>query len=122
MAKTDEDLAQGVDRMLELNGSYSGIDLEVKRGVTRPVWAPGLPETMALYEQARSLAGEIGLDLPHGSRGGGSDGNFTGALGYPTLDGLGVLGDGLHTLNEHIDVRSLVPRAQLMAGLMMTLE
>lgn len=122
MAKTDEDLAKGVERMLALNGAYSGIDLEVTRGVTRPVWAPDLAATAELYDQAKSIAGEIGFNLPHGSRGGGSDGNFTGALGYPTLDGLGVQGDGLHTLNEHIDVRSLVPRAQLMAGLMMTLQ
>ncbi len=121
MAKTDADLEQGVERMLALNGSHSGIELEVTRGVTRPVWAPDLPSTAALYEQARALAGGIGFDLPHGSRGGGSDGNFTGARGFPTLDGLGVQGDGLHTLNEHIDVSSLVPRAKLMASLMMTL-
>ncbi|MEM7425512.1 MAG: M20/M25/M40 family metallo-hydrolase [Pseudomonadota bacterium] len=121
MAKTDADLAHGVDRMLALNGNHAGIELEVRRGVTRPVWAPGLPATMKLYEQARDLAGAIGFDLPHGSRGGGSDGTFTGALGLATLDGLGVEGDGLHTLNEHIDIRSLVPRAQLMASLMMTL-
>ncbi len=121
MAKTDADLDQGVKRMLALNGGHNGIELEVTRGVTRPVWAPDTPETMALYEQARTLAGEIGFELPHGSRGGGSDGNFTGALGLPTLDGLGVQGDGLHTLNEHIDIRSLVSRGKLLACLMMTL-
>ena len=53
--------------------------------------------TMALYERAKSLAKSLGLDLPHESAGGGSDGNFTGAMGIPTLDGLGVIGAGIHT-------------------------
>ena len=122
MAKKQEDLDQGVERMLALAGSHDGIVFEVERGVTRPVWEPGQPGTMALYDAAKSIAAEIGFEISHGSRGGGSDGNFTGALGMATLDGLGVEGNGLHTLNEHIDVRSLVPRARLLAGLMETLS
>ena len=51
---------------------------------------------------------------------GGSDGNFTGAMGIPTLDGLGVLGAGGHTLGEHLLVDSLVPRGRLLAGLLAT--
>ena len=62
------------------------------------------------------------MDLPHGSVGGGSDGNFTGAMGIPTLDGLGVRGAGIHTLEEHIEVESLVQRGRLMAGLLATLD
>jgi glutamate carboxypeptidase len=54
------------------------------------------PATMGLYERARRIAGEIGFELPHGQHGGGSDGNFTGAMGVATLDGLGVMG-GAHT-------------------------
>ena len=57
-----------------------------------------------------------------GSAGGGSDGNFTGAMGIPTLDGLGVRGADAHTLNEHIEVDSLAERGRLMAGLLATLE
>jgi glutamate carboxypeptidase len=76
---------------------------------------------MALYEQARAVGVKIGLDLTHGSSGGGSDGNFTGAMGLPTLDGLGVRGADYHTLNEHIEVDSLVERGRLIAGLLATL-
>lgn len=118
MAKKQEDLDKGIEQMLALSGTHAGIDFTVTRGVTRPVWEPGQPGTMALYELAHKIAAEIGFEISHGSRGGGSDGNFTGALGMATLDGLGVVGNGLHTLNEHIDVRSLVPRAQMLAGLM----
>ena len=64
-----------------------------------------MPARMALYDKASGIAASIGLDLPHGSAGGGSDGNFTGAMGIPTLDGLGVRGADPHTLNEHIDSR-----------------
>jgi glutamate carboxypeptidase len=54
--------------------------------------------------------------------GGGSDGNFTGALGIPTLDGLGVIGDGPHTHDEHLLVSCLVPRTRLLVRLFETLD
>jgi glutamate carboxypeptidase len=73
---------------------------------------------MALYETARGIASRIGFDITHQSSGGGSDGNFTGAMGVPTLDGLGVQGAGGHTLEEHLLLDSLVPRAKLLAGLL----
>jgi glutamate carboxypeptidase len=76
---------------------------------------------MALYAHARGLAQAIGFDINHQSSGGGSDGNFTGAMGIPTLDGLGIGGAGAHTLNEHVTVASLVPRTKLLAGLFATL-
>jgi glutamate carboxypeptidase len=71
-----------------------------------------------LYEQARGIAKDLGAELPHASAGGGSDGNFTGAMGIPTLDGLGVRGANAHTLDEHIEVDSLADRGRLMAGLL----
>ena len=120
MAKRQADLDQGVARMLALSGTEDGVAFEVTRGVTRPVWEPDAG-TMALYEHARGIARTLGLDLPHGSAGGGSDGNFTGANGVPTLDGLGVRGGGGHTLEEHLEVESLVQRGRLMAGLLTTL-
>ncbi|MGO4839234.1 M20/M25/M40 family metallo-hydrolase, partial [Rhizobiaceae sp. 2RAB30] len=64
----------------------------------------------------------IGLSLPRIVSGGGSDGNFTGALGVPTLDGLGALGQLHHTLEEHILIDSLAERGRLMAGLLTKLE
>ena len=71
-----------------------------------------------LYGQAREIAQELGVDLREGGTGGGSDGNFTAALGVPTLDGLGAVGDGAHALHEHIDVEALPVRAALLAGLL----
>jgi len=120
MAKRQADLDRGVERMLALSGTANDVTFKVTRGVTRPVWEPDAG-TMALYEKARDVAASMGLDLPHGSVGGGSDGNFTGAMGIPTLDGLGVRGADAHTLNEHIEVDSLAERGRLMAGLLATL-
>jgi glutamate carboxypeptidase len=119
MAKRQADLDRGVERMLALNDQGETSFL-VERGVTRPVWEPDAG-TMALYERARSLAAQLGIELTHYSAGGGSDGNFTGAMGIPTLDGLGLEGGGGHTLQEHIVVPSLARRGRLMAGLLATL-
>ncbi len=121
MAKRQADLDRGVERMLALSATSDGVTFKVTRGVTRPVWEPDAG-TMALYEKARGVASQMGLELPHGSAGGGSDGNFTGAMGIPTLDGLGVRGADAHTLNEHIEVDSLAERGRLMAGLLATLD
>ncbi len=122
MAKRQADLDAGVERMLALgHQGEDGVSFHIERGVVRPVWEPD-EGTMQLYETARMVASSLGLDLPHGSAGGGSDGNFTGAAGIPTLDGLGLRGAGYHTLSEYIEVDSLTERARLMAGLLMTLS
>ncbi|MGQ7243536.1 M20/M25/M40 family metallo-hydrolase [Salinicola sp. V024] len=121
MAKRQADLDRGIERMLALNQrDADGVGFEVKLGVVRPVWEAD-EATLSLYAQARLIANALQMPLPHASSGGGSDGNFTGAMGLPTLDGLGVRGAGIHTLNEHIEINSLVDRARLMAGLMATL-
>jgi glutamate carboxypeptidase len=121
MAKRQADLDQGVERMLALTGTADDVAFTVTRGVTRPVWEPDAA-SLELYETARGIAKALGFDIPHKSAGGGSDGNFTGAMGIPTLDGLGVQGAGYHTLDEHILVDSLVQRGRLMAGLLATLS
>lgn len=94
---------------------------EVTEGLGRPPFAK-TPAIQALYDHATMLAAEAGLPSA-GERvaGGGSDGNFTGAMGVTTLDGLGVQGALAHTLEEHVLIDSLVPRAKLLAGLMTTL-
>jgi glutamate carboxypeptidase len=120
MAKRQEDLDRGVARMLVLSASSNDVQFKVTRGVTRPVWEPD-GKVMALYETARGIARELGYDISSQSSGGGSDGNFTGAMGIATLDGLGVQGAGAHTLDEHIVVESLAYRGKLMAGLLATL-
>lgn len=121
MAKRQEDLDAGVAKMLALNAPGAEVAFEVKRGVTRPVWEPG-EGTLALYEMAKGFAAELGIEAWRQSSGGGSDGNFTGAMGLATLDGLGVEGAGIHTLDEHIHVPTLVSRGKIMAGLLATLE
>ncbi len=121
MAKRQADLDRGVERMLALAGTEDGVRFTVNQTVTRPVWEPDA-RTLALHARADAIAGRIGIPLPHRSAGGGSDGNFTGAMGVPTLDGLGVLGAGGHTLEEHLLVDSLVTRGRLLAGLLATLD
>jgi len=122
MAKRQADLDSGVERMLALTkGDDQSGRFIVTRGVTRPVWEPN-GKTMAMYETAKRLAAQLGIDLKHESSGGGSDANFTGALGIASLDGLGVCGAGAHTLQEHILVDSLPQRARLLTGLLMELS
>ncbi|MDX2156549.1 MAG: M20/M25/M40 family metallo-hydrolase [Hyphomicrobiaceae bacterium] len=107
--------------MRALEDENDGIRVTVERGPVRPLWTPHR-ETMALFEKAHGLAAGIGFELKHGSFGGGSDGNFTGALGIATLDGLGVDGGGAHTFEEHLLVSSLEPRCRLFAELLATLS
>lgn len=122
MAKTQKDLEDGVARIMALAGTKDDVELIVTRGVTRPVWEPGQPQDMKLFDFANEVAKEIGFTMTAQSSGGGSDGNFTGALGVPTLDSIGVRGEGLHTLGEYIFQDSLVERARLHAGLFLRLE
>ena len=91
---------------LELAGGIERPPLERTEGVRR------------LYEQAQRVARDLGHELQEGGTGGGSDGNFTSALGVPTLDGLGPQGDGAHALHEHVVLADLPWRAALLAGLM----
>ena len=121
MAKRQEDLDRGVTAMLGLRATGNDVQFKVERTVTRPVWEPD-ERTNALWRHARTIALGLGYDIPAQSSGGGSDGNFTGAMGIATLDGLGLAGDGFHTLNEHIHIDSLARRGRLLAGLLATLE
>jgi glutamate carboxypeptidase len=85
---------------------------------------PPLERTAAvreLFGHARFLMRDVGLTLEQASTGGGSDGNFTAALGVPTLDGLGAVGDGAHSPREHVLIRALPERAALLAGLLASL-
>lgn len=121
MAKRQEDLDRGVARMLALSGSHDGTSFEVTRGVTRPVWTT-TEAVMALHARAQAIAQGLGFEINPQYSGGGSDGNFTGAMGIPTLDGLGAEGGGAHTSGEYIVVDSLARRGRLMAGLLATLD
>lgn len=108
-------------RILALRARTAGCRLTVTGGMNRPPYAE-TPAIVALYEKAREIARGVGERLPRQHRGGGSDGNFTAALGVPTLDGLGCPGSGAHASHEHILWRHLAPRAALLAGLLETLD
>jgi glutamate carboxypeptidase len=108
-------------RILGLESRVPGCSVVVEGGMNRPPYAES-PAIVALYERARSLADRAGVMLPRQHRSGGSDGNFTAAMGIPTLDGLGCPGAGAHAVHEHILWRELAPRAALMAGLLETLD
>ena len=95
----------------------AGAKVEITGGFERPP-LERTAEVVKLFEMARSVAAEVGVALEEGSAGGGSDGNLTAALGVPTLDGFGAVGDGAHALHEHVEIDALVPRAAVIAGLL----
>jgi len=90
--------------------------LTVSGGINRPPMERK-PGTVALFRKARALAAEMGFVLDEAATGGGSDGNFTAALGIPTLDGMGAVGVGAHAVHEHVVKKHLVERTALLAGM-----
>jgi glutamate carboxypeptidase len=110
-----------INRQLRaLRPILKGARVEVRGGADRPP----LERTAAvrkLFGVAQELMQEMGLPLGEASTGGGSDGSFTAALGVPTLDGLGAVGDGAHSPREHVVISKLPERAALIAGLLATL-
>lgn len=108
-------------RILGLEAQEPDFRVSVTGGMNRPPFER-TPGVAALFDHARALAAEFGHDLGEVPRtGGGSDGNFTVAVGSPTLDGLGIDGDGAHTLSEYGLISSIAPQAKLMARLLETL-
>ncbi|MCH9675137.1 MAG: M20/M25/M40 family metallo-hydrolase [Gammaproteobacteria bacterium] len=109
------------ERVLGLTAHDPDVTLLVTGGMNRPPYEKdaGIAK---LHEHARRLAKDIGFELDDVKTGGGSDGNFTAALGIPTLDGLGVDGHGAHAHNEHLLYSSLEPRTKLLLKLFETLE
>lgn len=90
--------------------------LTVTGGLNRPPMER-TKEIGALFAKARGMAAELGVDLEESSTGGGSDGNFSAALGVPTLDGLGTVGEGAHAVNESILIDRIADRTALLAKL-----
>jgi glutamate carboxypeptidase len=78
--------------------------------------------TIALFKKARRLAAELGFELDEAGTGGGSDGNFTAALGVPTLDGMGAVGEGAHAAHESVLIEHLVPRTALLAAMIASVD
>jgi glutamate carboxypeptidase len=86
-------------------------------GINRPPMER-TPGTVKLYQHARALARELGFELAEAATGGASDGNFTSAMGVPTLDGMGAVGEGAHASHESILIEHLAPRTALLAGML----
>ncbi len=91
--------------------------LEVSGGINRPPMER-TPGTVNLFRQAQRLGREIGVEIEESATGGGSDGNFTSALGIPTLDGLGGVGEGAHATHESILIDRIADRVALLAKLL----
>src|SRR6516165_6634707 len=109
-------------KLKALKSSRPDIETTVTGKITRPPFVRGRGVDL-VFDKAATIAKEIGFNLKRAPRvGGGSDGNFTVAMGIPTLDGLGVDGDGAHTNHEYMLFSSIKPRTRLLQGLMEQLE
>jgi glutamate carboxypeptidase len=106
-------------RLHSLRAIHGGARLEITGGFDRPPLERKM--SAALFARAKSLAGQMDLTVGECTVGGGSDGNFTASLGVPTLDGLGAVGDGAHSANEHILIHTMPARAALLASLLVTI-
>ena len=110
-------MTEAIRRIRPVNPDAS---LIVSGRMNRPPWETS-PAGQTLFERAQRVGANMGLDLWPAGTGGGSDGNFTAALGIPTLDGLGVVGNDAHAVSEWVDLASLPRRAALLAELVMDL-
>jgi glutamate carboxypeptidase len=114
------DAAELEQRFRELKPFDPDCSLEISGGINRPPMER-TEGTQRLFRVAQELGRAIGMEVQESSTGGGSDGNFTSALGIPTLDGLGALGEGAHASNESIVIEELPRRTALLAGLLQSL-
>ena len=103
-------------RVKALHPVNNRCSLQIEGGVNRPP-LERTKQVAALFQTAQKIAQELGFPLAEIAVGGGSDGNFTGGLGIPTLDGLGAVGDGAHASHEYVVAAELPRRAALLAGL-----
>lgn len=124
-ARVDVRIPRGSDqarierKMFALKAVHPQARLKIEGGINRPP----MERKMAadLFAKARALASQLGFDVKDAATGGGSDGNFSAALGIPTLDGLGGVGEGAHALHEYVIISELPRRAALLAALLATL-
>jgi glutamate carboxypeptidase len=103
-------------RLHSLKPVHRGAKLEIRGGFDRPPLER--KHSATLFTRAKAIARELGFPLGEAAAGGGSDGNFTAALGIPTLDGLGAVGDGAHATYEHVVTSAMPQRAALLAALL----
>jgi glutamate carboxypeptidase len=118
-AGTTTDMRALERKLRTLRPILPGARMHFRGGFSRPPLERKM--SAALYGHAQQVAQAMGLSLKEAFVGGGSDGNFTAALGVPTLDGLGAVGEGAHSANEYVIVSALPERAALLAGILATL-
>jgi glutamate carboxypeptidase len=116
-AREGRRMTENIRKLRPMNRRAS---LIISGGMNRPPWEAS-PAGQFLFEQARRVGATLGMELWPAGTGGASDGNFTAALGIPTLDGLGVVGNDAHALSEWVDLSSLPRRAALLAELILDL-
>jgi glutamate carboxypeptidase len=115
IASTEE--AERITKLIKkLSPELPNARLEIRGSISRPPMER-TSETARLFQRAQTVAADLGFSLEEGATGGASDGNFTSALGIPTLDGLGAIGGAAHAVDEWVDIESLPERAALVAGL-----
>ena len=108
-----------IDRALHaLRAADPGCKLSMQGSVNRPPMER-TPATVALFRRAQALGAQIGIALDEAATGGGSDGNFTSALGIPTLDGMGAVGAGAHAPTEYVMRKHLAARTALLAAMLL---
>jgi glutamate carboxypeptidase len=126
-AQVDVRVAKAADagrvdrRFRRLRVRDRGCVLKVEGGLNRPPMER-TRGTVTLFRRAATLAQAMGFDLQEASTGGGSDGNFTSALGIPTLDGMGAVGEGAHAVHESVVLNELAPRTALLAAMLLKPE
>ncbi len=103
-------------KLQRLRAKDPGCQLAIEGGMNRPPMERTRP-VAALFARARSIAQDVEIALEEAATGGGSDGNFTAALGVPTLDGMGAVGAGAHASHEHLLRKHLAPRTALLAAM-----
>jgi glutamate carboxypeptidase len=114
--------ARYVEKMFRsLRVSDPSCKLTITGGINRPPMERKAG-TITLFKKARGLAAELGFELNEAATGGGSDGNFTAALGVPTLDGMGAVGDGAHATHESVVIEHLIPRTALLAAMIASVD
>lgn len=118
--KTQEAANWVIPKIMGLKAVDPRVSVRVHGGMNRPPMERN-QKNLALYQLARAVGLDMGLHLAESGTGGGSDGNFTSALGIPTLDGLGPVGDDAHAPGEYLLVASLAERAAVVAGLLLNL-
>ncbi len=121
--KTKDDGERLVNRIQEICGkSYiKGSEISLEGGITRPPMER-TKKNIELFNILKSIGTEMGLDLNEVYTGGGSDGNFTGSMGIPTIDSLGPIGTGTHSEREYIELDTMIPKTILLSDLIYRLS